>query len=649
MKSYFLIIIVFFCITNSSLSQLSVNHVSATDAAIYLVGPGVTISNATFSGNPLQLATFSSGNSYLGFNDGVILATGNAEFATTSNTSPSGSMRVDGPYITSDPDLSQLQNSLTGVAVLEFDLKTTGTSLEFEFVFCSEEYEEYVYDRFNDVFGFFISGPGIVGTFSNSGKNIALVPNTNDFISVHTINQDTHNDYYIHNYNSGNGTFTYDGYTKTITAYCDVQCNQTYHLRIAISNVADIIVDSGVLLKKGSVKSNFIIGDLIVAPQPACEGDNLNISVQGDPNWIYTWSTGQTGQNISTTANLNNTTYSVTVTNPVTSCVVSKEISVVVHPTNNIPPYLNGINNSGNYIYYIQYGQSSCFDIPSFDNPLEMVYVSWNNAIAGATFYTLPGDDIPRHYKGRFCWSPTRNDLGEHTFIVKVTDNNVCNSKSNQYTFTVNVVCCPLGIYYENRHPDNNPLPNITKRAQFIIAGYDVDNNQINGTVETGNASVLFKAGEQISLENGFVGGPNFSAQIVPVCINDCNDCCDNWNGFSISVIPNNFSPDGDGQNDYWEIVDYQNPFCAYNAKGFELEIFNRWGNSIYSKTNYNDFCCPFVSKGYPTDPTLSSINWDGKNKKGKLVNNGTYYYVLTLIGCNTNQTYEGSIELMTK
>ena len=40
------------------------------------------------------------------------------------------------------------------------------------------EYTSYTCSQFNDIFGFFHSGPGIAGPYTNGAENIALVPET---------------------------------------------------------------------------------------------------------------------------------------------------------------------------------------------------------------------------------------------------------------------------------------------------------------------------------------------------------------------------------------------------------------------------------------------------------------------------------------
>ena len=75
--------------------------------------------------------------------------------------------------------------------------------------------------------------------------------------------------------------------------------------------------------------------------------------------------------------------------------------------------------------------------------------------------------------------------------------------------------------------------------------------------------------------------------------------------------IPNAFSPNGDGVNDYWEILGLQ------DYPGHRLEVYNRLGIKLYETTNYNN-------------------DWNG-TYNGAKVPDGTYYYQLYL----TNSTIE--------
>ena len=87
--------------------------------------------------------------------------------------------------------------------------------------------------------------------------------------------------------------------------------------------------------------------------------------------------------------------------------------------------------------------------------------------------------------------------------------------------------------------------------------------------------------------------------------------------------IPNIFTPNGDGINDYFEIgYDNGQPITDLNRYflSHKLVIFNRWGRIVYESNDYKN-------------------DWDG----GKLPD-GTYFYVLDCKGETQNYNYKGSV-----
>ncbi len=71
--------------------------------------------------------------------------------------------------------------------------------------------------------------------------------------------------------------------------------------------------------------------------------------------------------------------------------------------------------------------------------------------------------------------------------------------------------------------------------------------------------------------------------------------------------IPNAFSPNGDGVNDFLEIsglTDYPNTF----------QIFNRWGDVVFTVKNYNN----------------QENSWNGESNFGESLDAGTYYYTFS-------------------
>lgn len=241
-------------------AQLIVGTVgSPEELAASLVGSGVTISNVTLNCPTGGWGSFDGTNSNLGMDSGILLACGDITNAVGPNVSTGITTAFNAP---GDADLTALAGQQTfDACVLEFDVKATGDTLKFKYVFGSDEYTEYV-GSINDIFAFFISGPGITGS-----QNIALLPGTSNPVSISTVNCLNNSPYYICNdpvntqcsssyncpTNANQTTIEYDGLTVVLTAIAVVQPCETYHLKLAIADASDGILDSGVFIEAGSL------------------------------------------------------------------------------------------------------------------------------------------------------------------------------------------------------------------------------------------------------------------------------------------------------------------------------------------------------------------------------------------------------------
>jgi PKD repeat protein len=201
----------------------------------------VTPSNITFTGAPLMMGYFEGANTDLGVNAGIVISTGDVtHLADSVSFFANTSMGLPG-----DPDLQALGIFPTyDAAVLEFDITVSdGGDLEFQYVFGSEEYPEYVGSSFNDIFAFFVddlSGSGMV--------NIALVPGSNVPVAINNVNANENSQYYI-DYETLQGEhIAFDGMTTVLPAVYASGAGQTYHVKIAVSDVGDAIFDSGVFI-----------------------------------------------------------------------------------------------------------------------------------------------------------------------------------------------------------------------------------------------------------------------------------------------------------------------------------------------------------------------------------------------------------------
>ena len=249
-------------------AQIAVdNSVTAEDAMQILLGENITISNLTFYGSDEQIGTFDCVDCGLDFQDGIILSSGDVETALGPNNQSGNTIGGSGLPL-NDPDLTQLNDiAYFDGAVLEFDFVALGDTVWFDYVWASDEYLEYVNGGYNDTFGFFISGPGISGVFSNNAENMALIPGTTIPVTIDNVNTGSYPEYYQENGDgfsepqfSDSTVVGYDGYTKGLRAIKGgLVCGETYHLKLVVADAGDGILDSGVFLKSGSLSSNLTV------------------------------------------------------------------------------------------------------------------------------------------------------------------------------------------------------------------------------------------------------------------------------------------------------------------------------------------------------------------------------------------------------
>jgi gliding motility-associated-like protein len=274
----FSFILSFTFLISNGYSQLTFNT-ALTPAQLVqniLVQGGLSISNITFTGNTggatSQIGSFTNASAtYLGLTSGVVLTTGYVpHIAAQGNATGNMSDQVNTP---GDADLASLAgialNKSFDPAILEFDFVPTGNTMSFTYVFGSEEEPNWVCSQYDDVFGFFLSGPGIAGPYTNGAINIALIPGTTYPVSVNTVNNGSigsntsgnncpayglnYSAYYINNLPDPNIVF--GGMTVVLTATATVTPCKTYHIKIAICDTGNGKFDSGVFLGANSFTS----------------------------------------------------------------------------------------------------------------------------------------------------------------------------------------------------------------------------------------------------------------------------------------------------------------------------------------------------------------------------------------------------------
>ncbi|MGL4396067.1 MAG: Ig-like domain-containing protein, partial [Hyphomicrobium sp.] len=253
-----------------AITNVGSSNVTAMTMAQSIAGDGVTILNATYSGANGQSGTFTGGTGYtkdwLAFDSGVVLTTGSTTGIAGSNTVGQTTTDAQSTGTGADADLAAVgAGESFDAATLSFEFIPTTNQVTLQFVFGSEEYNEYVYSTFNDAMGIWING-----------VNVALNP-AGTPISIDTINQagtyapgsgSEANDpnpgngaydssapnLYINNA-PGAGTYTtgMDGFTVTLSIIANVNVGVSNTIKIGVADIGDAAYDSYLFVKAGSL------------------------------------------------------------------------------------------------------------------------------------------------------------------------------------------------------------------------------------------------------------------------------------------------------------------------------------------------------------------------------------------------------------
>ncbi|MCD4792488.1 MAG: choice-of-anchor L domain-containing protein [Bacteroidales bacterium] len=258
MKNILFLLISVFIFNNSLFAQLTVSdgH-TAQELADIFTGQSVNAQNCEIvQGESLQYGSFTFTGDGLDVSSGVILSTGNIFNAVGPNDNPATSTGFGGPgnILFDLLPINYGPNETFDAVLFQFDFQVLSDSIEFEYIFLSEEYNEILGDpEYNDAFAFFISGPGIDGE-----KNLAVVPGQTVPVTANTINNDSFWQFYQDN-EDGNTNIEFDGFTTLMKAKTKglIPC-ETYTLKLILADGGDDYTDSGVLLKENSLSQSVV-------------------------------------------------------------------------------------------------------------------------------------------------------------------------------------------------------------------------------------------------------------------------------------------------------------------------------------------------------------------------------------------------------
>ena len=410
-----LLVALLLVIAGNTFSQITINNTlyntnQLVNGVLVPGGSGTVVSNINFRGvygvsSKYQIGYFSTATSTLaqmGFASGIVLSTGNtSDIPLTLGVNPgnvgqmstgytstcsNGEVRQGGscPTYILDVDVLAGASNYYNASILEFDFVPVSNSVEFRYIFGSEEYEDssnyinYQCSNYNDKFGFLISGPGIAGGqgFTNDARNIARLANGSQ-VSINAVNSGSvgslggspsaskcqaANPNWVQNVSTAEFLGTIDGTelngnTIILTAsQSGLTPGQTYHIKMIVTDVSDGAYDSVVYLEAGSFTTLSCIDP--AAPtigtitQPTCVTPTASVALSGLPTtgtWTVTANPGGatlsgTGSTGSFTGLSANTTYAFIVTNAA-GCMSLASANAVVNaiPAGPIAPIIGAI------------------------------------------------------------------------------------------------------------------------------------------------------------------------------------------------------------------------------------------------------------------------------------------------------------------
>ncbi|MAU75784.1 MAG: hypothetical protein CL831_02795 [Crocinitomicaceae bacterium] len=674
--------------TSFILAQMDVSQAMTPTQYVnnVLLGEGVTATNVQFTGSLEQIGYLTNGEG-ISIENGIIMST---DLATNPATCD-GAAGCGGCGGAGDADLLTVANSVppligqtfsvqsvNDVCILEFDFQPSGDFVSFNYVFGSDEYLGWVNSQYNDIFAFFLSGPGISGPyaspagFPDGAINIAQVPDSDPPlpVTISSVNDVTNPEYYIDNPGAVDPPCI-NGYTEMFTASSPVSCGLTYHIKLAIADGSDDWLESIVILEEGSFGSP-IPTEYEAVASPDCDPDPLDdvviycawedcgvstitisrpclvpsvypfeFQITEDPTSEASFLEDIDGLPSLAMIPVGEYDIALSFTVPqdfidegteelklnIISGTTESLISIFIYDT----PPLEAVTPEVVTVACDEF-ETVCVDL--IQNPdLEYPPVTYNWSINGIDFGSdqcIDHTSLTNHLMEIYIHDGCDRDLYLQTLfevpyepleLSLSNDTLLCNGA--QTTMELDIVGGqpPYQILWENFIDSElahtiSPTVGTTYEVMIvdnceydISASMRVDVETVEATIvryDRGDDTYDFDVitnpdepflgafnflwdfgdgafGYQREVSHSYDGLDEYDASVTVTTNNGCFDVATvHLYGSVILYVPNAFTPNNDGLNDAFEIIGRQ-------IESFELVIYNRWGDVVYSTTSLED------------------------------------------------------------
>lgn len=614
---------------------------------ILINSPCATVSNFSVSGGNFtsgekSFAYFDGTGSSFPFQNGVVLSTGKA----VNTEGPNTTLSDDGANMgwIGDQDLEQALNisNTLNATILEFDFMSVGNKFSFEYIFSSEEYQGTAPCKYSDGFAFLLKE----ANSPDSYQNLALIPGTNTPVLVTTVHPQIGgsngcpaiNEQYFDAFNGTNHPTNFNGQTVVLKAEGNITPNVLYHIKLVIADQGNYRYDSAIFLGGGSFNFGINLGvdRLISSKNPLCQNESLVLNATQQGTSTYQWYkdgillAGETSPIYTVTSD---GTYVVEV-NINGSCITEGKIKI------EYAPILNVIKEE-----FIQ-----C-DIDGIEDGFTSFDLS---AIKNQIFSNLPASFSVSFYETATSTTSlpiifTNTIANQQVIYAKITNIedcysafpislkvkilslgqdeiiNLCNGNST----TLSVPNGYISYNWNTIPPQTTNQISVNNKGNYTVTVTDINGCIANKTfiVETSEPATIlnvdvndFNENNTATIEvsgNGFyefsLNGINYQSSNsfdflqsgnYNFFVKDTKGCGITTGTFQILEAPKYFTPNGDGQNDFWHV-----PLLTLQPKTI-ITIFDRYGKLIYHfKANQQ--------------------GWDG-TLNGKLLFADDYWYTIS-------------------
>lgn len=300
----------------SCYSQITIDDTFTTQEIIediLISSPCAEVSNFSsstgvdFNNNPNGIGVFNANGTDFTFESGVILSSGDI-FDAPGPNEPNNVLSSGTEAWLGDADLEANTNAsqTNNASFIQFDFTPSISTINFNFLMASEEYDQNFECQFSDAFAFIL-----IDQNTGDSQNLAVLPGTNTPIEVTNIhplvpeipgqgipgcpaiNEEFFDQYNFLPFNNPEtSAIAFNGQTKSLTATGNVIAGNPYTIKLVVADDRDTAFDTAIFLEANSFNLGLDLGDDLTLENgnALCdEVESIEIGVEEDPSGAATY------------------------------------------------------------------------------------------------------------------------------------------------------------------------------------------------------------------------------------------------------------------------------------------------------------------------------------------------------------------------